>query len=88
MKARSDFILRKIAGEYMLMPAGNQIKNFQGMIVMNEMSAFVWEKLQVPTTRDTLLAEILAEYEIDEQTAAADLEPLLDELNRYGVIEA
>ena len=72
----------------MLVPAGKQIKNFQGMIVMNELSAFVWEKLQAPTTRDALLAEILAEYEIDEQTAAADLDPLLDELNRYGVIEA
>lgn len=71
----------------MLMPAGDQIKDFQGMLVMNELSAFVWEKLQVPTTRDTLLADILAEYEIDEQTAAADLDALLDELNRHGVIE-
>lgn len=87
MKVRSDFILRNIAGEYMLMPAGDQIKDFQGMLVMNELSAFVWEKLQVPTTRDTLLADILAEYEIDEQTAAADLDALLDELNRHGVIE-
>ena len=88
MKARSDYILRNIAGEYMLMPAGEQIKNFQGMLLMNELSAFVWEKMQTSVTREELLTEILSVYETDEQTAAADLDALLENLLQLGVIEA
>lgn len=87
MKARSDFILRNIAGEYMLMPTGEQIRDFQGMLLMNELSAFVWEKMQTPISREKLLTEILSVYETDEQTAAADLDTLLENLLQLGVIE-
>lgn len=87
MKARSDFILRNIAGEYMLMPTGKQIRDFQGMLLMNELSAFVWEKMQTPISREKLLTEILSVYETDEQTAAADLDTLLENLLQLGVIE-
>lgn len=87
MKACSGFILRNIAGEYMLMPAGERIGSFRGAVLLNELSAFIWDKLQAPNTRDGLLAEILAQYEIDEGTAAADLDAALANLEQLGIIE-
>lgn len=87
MKARKDFILRNLVGEYLLMPVGDNIGRFRGTLLMNEMSVFVWEKMQESVSRDELLREILNHYEIDEKTAAADLDGLLDGLKRLGVIE-
>ena len=87
MKAKPGFILRKVMDEYMLMPAGENIGTFSGMVLLNSVSAFVWEKLQSPMSRDELLAAVTAEYDVDEETAAADLDALLEKLKAYDVIE-
>ncbi len=87
MKASDGFVLRNIAGECMLLPAGERIAAFRGAVLMNELSAFIWEKLQSPITRDGLLAEILAQYAIDEETAAADLDAALTQLKQMGILE-
>lgn len=87
MKAKSGFVLRNIVGEKILMPTGDNIGKFKGTILMNDVSAFVWEKLQTPMSRDDLLAAILDEFEVEESVAAADLDALLAKLNEYEVIE-
>ena len=38
-------------------------------------------------TADELLARILDRYEVEEKTAAADLDALLAEMKRMGIIE-
>ena len=87
MKASTGFILRNLAGEYVVMPAGDNIGAFGGAILMNELSAFVWEQLKVSVSRDELLARILDRYEVEEKTAAAELDALLAEMKRMGIIE-
>lgn len=87
MRASTGFILRNLAGEYVVMPEGNNIGAFGGAILMNELSAFVWEQLKVSVSRDELLARILDRYEVEEKTAAADLDALLAEMKRMGIIE-
>lgn len=87
MKASTGFILRNLAGEYVVMPAGDNIGAFGGAILMNELSAFVWEQLKVSVSHDELLARILDRYEVEEKTAAADLDALLAEMKRMGIIE-
>ena len=87
MKTSSNFVLRRVAGECMLMPADDNISTFRGVLLMNELSAFVWEKMQTPVSRDELLTAILDRYQIDEQTAASDLDGLLAKLRQLGVIE-
>ncbi len=87
MKAKSGFILREVAGEYLLMPTGENIGIYSGAVLLNSVSAFVWEKLQLPTSRSELLAAVLQEFEVDEARAAADLDVLLEKLNRLNLIE-
>ena len=87
MKAHSGFILRNLAGEYVLAPVGQEIKSFNGVAVMNEMCAFVWEKLQSDVSGQELLSAILDEYDTDEATASEDLDVLLRKMRAMGVIE-
>ena len=87
MKAKSGFVLRNVVGEYILMPVGDTISQFKGTMLLNEVSALVWEKLQNPVSRDDLLRAIMSEYDIDEATAAKDLDALLEKLKGYGVVE-
>ena len=87
MKTKSGFVLKKIAGENIVMPVGENIKNFDGAIVLNEVSAFVWSKLESGTSRNELVEYIIAEYDVDADKAAADLDILLGKLIGYGAIE-
>ncbi|MBR6476533.1 MAG: PqqD family protein [Lachnospiraceae bacterium] len=87
MKACNDFILRNIVGEYMLVPTGDRMKSFNGTMMLNELAAFVWEKLQNPTSDKELLDAVLFEYDVDEATASADLTVLLEKFQELGVIE-
>ena len=87
MKARPGFILREVVGEKILMPTGDNIGQFNGTVLLNDLSAFVWQQLQNPVSRDDLLRAILDEYEVEENVAAADLDKLLRTFEEYGVIE-
>ena len=86
MKANPGFILRNVVDEYILMPTGDNIGKFNGTVLLNEVSALVWEKLQNPVSRDDLLKAILDEFEVEKAVAAADLDALLAKLKEYGVI--
>ena len=46
----------------------------------------VWEALVQGTTRNNALAAILAQYDVGEERAAADLDRLLGELAERGLI--
>ncbi len=87
MKAHSGFILRDLAGEYVIAPVGKEIKSFNGVAVMNEMCAFVWEKLQSDVSGQELLSAVMDEYDADEATVSEDLDALLTKMRAMGVIE-
>lgn len=87
MKAKPGFVLRNIVDEFILMPTGENIGRFNGTLLMNEVSAFVWNKLQDSVTRDDLLEAITEEYDVGREKAAADLDALLKALRDHGVIE-
>ena len=46
MRISDQFILRQIAGEYIIIPTGQTTLKFNGMITVNEQGAFLWEALK------------------------------------------
>ncbi len=54
---------------------------------MNEVSASIWRQLEKPVSREDVLKAVLDEYDIDEATAAADLDELLDRLKGLDLLE-
>lgn len=47
---------------------------------LNPVGARIWELIQEPTALSAVLAAVVAEFEVDEATARADLLALIDEL--------
>ncbi|MBQ7122236.1 MAG: PqqD family peptide modification chaperone [Clostridia bacterium] len=87
MKIKNGFVLKNIAGENIVMPAGSNIGAFDGAIVLNEVAAFIWSKMEESVSRNELLGFILSEFDVEEEKAAADLDALISKLSDYGVIE-
>lgn len=86
MKIEKEFILREIAGDYILVPVGSTALEFNGLLTVNEIGAFLWERLKKETTIDALTAAVLEEYEVDEGTARRDVEEFVASLQKVGVI--
>jgi len=87
MKLKSDYILKKIAGSYVVIPVRTRAVDFSGIIKLTESGAFLWEKLQGGAERDELIAAMLEEYEVDEATAAADIDRFIGKLREADLLE-
>ena len=86
MQAKSGFVLRHVLDEYILMPTGDNISVFDGTVMFNETAALVWQKLQSPVTREELLQAVMDEYDVEEAVAAADLDKLLQQMKKDGIL--
>lgn len=87
MKVDKEFVLREIAGDYVIIPIGRTVLSFNGLITVNEIGAFLWNLLQEDVTREDLVAKVLDEYEVDEETAREDIQEFLDTLVSGGILE-
>lgn len=87
MKVSKDFILREIAGEYILVPTGASAAKINGLITMNELGCFIFKTLKESQTMETLVDAIVAEYDVDRNTAQADVREFLTQLDEIGGLE-
>lgn len=88
MRQKTGFTLRDVCGEHIIVAEGKENIDFSNIISMNETSAFVWEKVKDKdfTVKDMADA-LVAEYEVDEDTAYADCEKLAGQWAQAGIIE-
>lgn len=87
MKVSKEFILREIAGEYILVPTGASAVKISGLITMNELGCFIFKTLQEGKTIEQLVDAIVAEYTVDRNTAQADAQEFLQQLRDIGGLE-
>ena len=66
MKISKEFILREIAGEYILVPVGKTALTFNGLVTVNEVGALIWGMLEKGSDVSTIVNGILDEYDVDE----------------------
>ncbi len=87
MRIKKEFVLREVAGEYIIIPVGNTILNFNGLITVNEVGVSLWKMLQNDVTAEQLLQGILDEYEVEEDIAKEDIQEFLDTLVKSGILD-
>ena len=87
MKTSNEFIMREIAGEYVLVPIGKRALTFQGLVTMNEVGALIWEMMEKESDIDQIVSGILDEYEVDEQTVRKDVLDFIGFLKDCQIIE-
>ena len=87
MKIKNNFVLKKIAGSYVVVPVRTRAVDFSGIIKLTESGAFLWRILENGTDREELIAKMLEEYAVDEATAAADIDRFVAKLREADLIE-
>lgn len=84
MKIKDGFIVREILDSYMAVPVGERTREVHGVIALNETGAFLWRMLEKDTSEDKLIASMVKEYEITEETAKDDIKEYLSFLREKG----
>jgi hypothetical protein len=87
MKRIKEYIKRNIAGEIVLVPAGQTAEDFNGMITLTESGDFIWEHLEEARDFNHLVELILEEYDIDKETASQDASAFLMQLLQAGMVK-
>lgn len=87
MKIKENFMLRKVAECFVVVPIGAAVAEFNGMINLNEAGAFLWQLMETETTVEDVVAEMLNQYEIDEATAKKDVEAFVAKLREASLLE-
>ena len=87
MKIKKDFILRKVADSYVVVPVGKLTLDFNGIINLNETGAFLFGLLQEGAEKEDLLRKMLEEYDVTPENAAADIDVFLKKAEEADVLE-
>lgn len=82
----SGFQVRELFGETVAIPTGDAAKHLSGIISLNELGRFLFDRLAQEQTVQSLVAAVLEEYEVDEQTAKADVEEFLNHLRGANLL--
>lgn len=86
MRVEKEFVLREIAGDYIIIPTGKTVLEFNGLVTVNEVGVSLWKMLQEEITFDGLVAGILEEYDVDESVAREDIREFLDRMMDSGIL--
>lgn len=87
MKIKKGFAKREIAGSFIVVPLGNKIKDFNGMITLNESGSFFWDCFCKDISIDDAVKMVTAEYDVDSETAKKDVEKFVALLREKDLIE-
>ena len=87
MQVKPGFKLNTVCGQTFLVPMGEKNIDFSKLIVLNESSLLLWNKMQQGEfTTDDLVTTLLDEYDVDEATARNDVEALIAQFQKEGIV--
>ena len=87
MKIKDGYLLRNIADEWIIVPIGARIHDFNGLMTVNETGAFLWKLLLENRTEEALISELMSEYDVDAETSKDDVRDFINMLIDGGVLE-
>lgn len=70
---KNKFLLKEVAGEYLLVPLGSSSTQFNSMITMNETGAFIWKRLDNGMSTKKIAEEMILEYNVSLERAESDI---------------
>lgn len=87
MKVKDNFILKKIAGSHVVVSVRTRAVDFSGIIKLSESGALLWKQLEKGAEKEELVKCLLEEYDVDEATAAGDVEAFVKKLREADLLE-
>ena len=87
MKIKKGLMLCKVGESNVILASGNVEMQIQGLTTVNETGAFIWERLMEDTDVDAVVDAMLREFDVDRETAKADVDAFIAMLRQADFLE-
>ncbi len=82
VSGRSSFAEKKVGEEIVLVPIKDSVASMDEMFTLNDVGSFIWEQLKDGVTEENLTNALVEEFDVDTDTANADLKEFLAQLEK------
>ena len=88
-RTKSGYILREIAGEYAIVPAGAESDSPLENTVMapNGSAVFIWKHFEEPSTLEDVVVQGMLEYDVTEDRMRRSVENFVTDALNYKILE-
>lgn len=87
MKIKDGFMLREIVDTWVVIPLGERVVEFNGIMTLSETGALLWKEIEEGKDVNSLVDSIIAEYDIDKEAALADTLEFISTIEKNGLLE-
>lgn len=86
-KIKEGFVLRKMFNNNIVMPTGTEVKDFHGVLVLNDTGALIYEQLKAGKSVEEAAKALTAVYDVTLEKALDDVQKTVTDLCESGVAE-
>lgn len=89
MKLKSGLVLREVAGQFVIVPTGERVREIPSVIYISSSAAFLWEHMQnAEFDEKSLLKIIMDNFDgVTEEQALADIQKFLKTLAEHNILD-
>jgi hypothetical protein len=82
----NEVVCREVGGESILVPIRNRVGDLESIFVLSPVASRIWSLLDAPTSAERIVDEICMEFEVERETAQADVNELLASLELASLV--
>lgn len=87
MKIKDGFMLRQFGDDYIVVAVGDGSEDFNRLITINSVGAFIYKFLQTDKSFDELVAAMVEKYDASEELLRRDAETFVANLRTAGLLD-
>lgn len=86
-KVKPCFVIKEVAGDYIVFPRGNEALQFSSVLVFNETGALLWHVMENGASLACMSDKLSQQYGISLEQAASDINDLINKMDEAGLLE-
>ena len=87
MKLRGEFVVRQVMNDIVAIPTGQTALEFNGMILLNDVSKVIWDCLEQGTNVAQMVTAVTDAFEVSAEEAKTDILDFVDKLRKMQLLE-
>lgn len=87
MKIKKGFVMRKVAGNAVVIATGEASKSFHGMVRLNATGADIWQGVADGLDENAIADRLVEIYEVEREKAYEDVISTVAKMKEAGFIE-
>lgn len=84
---KKGFVLREVAGQFMVIATGEASRQFHGMIRLNQTGKEIWQGLSDGLTEEEIAGKLVQSYGIEKSQAAEDVRNMIRQMTEEGFLQ-